>query len=43
MVGQHHQTDGREFEQALEVGDGTGKPSVLLSMGSPKSWTRLSD
>ena len=24
MVGWHHQCDGHEFEQALEVGDGQG-------------------
>ena len=24
MVGQHHQLDGHEFEQALGVGDGQG-------------------
>ena len=24
MVGQHHQLNGHEFEQALEVGDGQG-------------------
>ena len=24
MVGWHHQLDGHEFEQALEVGDGLG-------------------
>ena len=24
MVGWHHQLDGQEFEQALEVGDGQG-------------------
>ena len=24
MVGWHHQLSGREFEQALEVGDGQG-------------------
>ena len=33
MVGWHHQCDGHEFEQALGVGDGTGKPGVLQSMG----------
>ena len=25
MVGWHHQLDGHEFEQALEVGDGQGR------------------
>ena len=24
MIGWHHQLDGHEFEQALEVGDGQG-------------------
>ena len=33
MVGWHHQLDGHESEQALGVGDGTGKPGVLQSMG----------
>ena len=33
MVGWHHQLNGNEFEQALLVGDGTGKPGVLQSMG----------
>ena len=33
MVGWHHQHDGPEFEQALEVGDRQGKPGVLQSMG----------
>ena len=32
MVGWHHQLYGHEFEQALGVGNGTGKPSVLKSM-----------
>ena len=31
MVGWHHQLDGYEFEQALEVGDGQGS----LACGSP--------
>ena len=38
MAGWHHQLNGREFEQTL--GDGewwrTGKPGMLLSMGSQK-------
>ena len=29
IVGWHHQVDGHEFEQALGVGDGIGKPGVL--------------
>ena len=33
MVGWHHQLDGHESEQALGVGDGTGKPGVLQSTG----------
>ena len=36
MVGWHHQLDGREFEQALGVGDGQGSLAVLQSMGSQK-------
>ena len=32
MVGWHHQLDGHEFEQALEI----GKPGVLQSMGSQR-------
>ena len=31
MVGWHHQLDGHEFEQGLEVGDGQG----LLACCSP--------
>ena len=44
MVGWHHWLNGHEFELALGVGDreGTGKPGMLLSVGS-QSWTRLSD
>ena len=34
MVGWHHQHNGHECEQALRVGDGTGKPGMLQSMGS---------
>ena len=29
----HHRLDVQEFEQALGVGDGQGKPGVLQSMG----------
>ena len=44
MVGWHHQLDGHEFEQALGVGDGIGKPGVLQSVrGVANSWTQLSD
>ena len=32
MVGWHHQLSAHEFEQALGVGDGTGKPGVLQSL-----------
>ena len=39
MVGWHHQLDGHEFEQAPGVGDGTGKPSVLQSIGHKESDT----
>ena len=34
MLGWHHLLYGHEFEQALGVGDGLGKPGVLQSMGS---------
>ena len=43
MVGWYHRLDGHEFEQALGVGDGQGSPGMLQSMGSQKSWTRLSN
>ena len=34
MVGWHHQLNGHEFEQALEVGEGMiGKAGELQSMG----------
>ena len=36
MVGWHHRFNCYEFEQALEVDDGTGKPGVLQSMGSQR-------
>ena len=32
-VGWHHRLDGHEFEQALGIGDGTGKPGMLQSTG----------
>ena len=46
MVGWHHWLNGHEFEQALGVGDGQGKRSVLHSMGSQSwvtelNWTEL--
>ena len=34
MVGWHHRLNGHEFEQAL--GDRTGKPGMLLFMGSQR-------
>ena len=39
MLGLHHQRDGREFEQALGVGDEQviNQPDVLPSMG----WQRV--
>ena len=37
MVGWHHQPDGHEFEQALEVGDGQGS----LASFSPMSCKEL--
>ena len=42
MVGWHHQLNGHEFEQAVGVGDKTGKPGILQFMGS-QGQTRLSD
>ena len=36
MIGWHHWFNGYEFEQALGVGDGTGKSGVLHSMGSQR-------
>ena len=42
MVGWHHWLDGHEFEQALGVGDGTGKPGVMQSMGlQSQIWLKL--
>ena len=35
-VGWHRRLNGYEFEQAPGVGDGTGKPSMLQSMGSQR-------
>ena len=33
MIRQHHQLDGREFEQTLGDSEGHGEPGVLQSMG----------
>ena len=33
MLGQHHQLDGHEFEQALEVGEGQGSLACFSSWG----------
>ena len=32
----HHWLDGHEFEQVLRVGDKTGRPGVMQSMGSQR-------
>ena len=37
MVGQHHQFDGQEFEQALGVGDGQGSLVCYSLWGHKKS------
>ena len=42
MIRWYHQLNGHEFQQALGVGDGTGKPGVLQSIGY-QSQTRLSN
>ena len=42
IVGWHHQLNGHEFEQALEVGDGQGTWRAAVH-GVSKSQTRLSD
>ena len=34
MVELHHKLNGHEFEQTLGYSEGTGKPSMLQSMGS---------
>ena len=36
VVGWHHRLNGHEFDQALGVGDGQGKPGMLQSMGSQR-------
>ena len=33
MVGWHHQLNGREFEQALGVGDGSGSLACISPWG----------
>ena len=43
MVGEHHQLNGHEFEQALVVGDGQGSLACCSSWGCKESWTQLSD
>ena len=43
MAEWHHQLKRHEFDQALERWWRTGKPGMLLSMGSAKIWTWLSD
>ena len=42
MVGWHHRLDGREFEQALGVGDGQGCWPAAVH-GVAKSQTGLSN
>ena len=37
MVGWHHQLDGREFEQALGVGDGQGSLGCCSPWGCKES------
>ena len=39
MVGRHHQLDGREFEQALGVGDGQGSLACCSSWDGKESDT----
>ena len=39
MVGWHHQLDGREFEQALGVGDGQESLACCSSWGCKQSET----
>ena len=36
MVGWHHLLDGHEFEKTIGIGDWTGKPGMLQSMGSKR-------
>ena len=37
MVGQHHQLDGHEFEQAPGVGDGQGSLAYCSSWGGKET------
>ena len=39
MVGWHHRLYGREFDQALGVGDGQGSLVLHAVHGVAKSWT----
>ena len=39
MVGQHHQFNGHEFEQALEVDDGQGIMACCILWGRKESDT----
>ena len=39
MVGWHHQLNGREFEQALAVGDGQGSLACCSPRGRKESDT----
>ena len=39
MVGWHHQLYGHELEQALEVGDGQGRPVYCSPWGREESDT----
>ena len=48
MAGWHHQLDGHEFEQALEVGDGQGRLVCCSPWGSKElditewmNWTEM--
>ena len=43
MVGWHHQLDGREFKQALGVGDGQGRFFTLHHVGSPGGSTGVKE
>ena len=36
MVGWHHLLDGHEFEKTIGIGDWTGKPGMLQSVGSQR-------
>ena len=38
MVGWHHQLNGEEYNQALEIGDGQGSLGAAVH-GVTKSWT----